>query len=86
MKTNHLMLKDLLSEYHPERKGFISDDEYKLVKETLCIDEMDILQLRNLRDFTVLHMSRLEGLENWDKMSAITYVIDLRIFELGGEV
>ena len=47
---------------------------------------MDILQLRNLRDYTVAHMSRSEKMEDWDRMSAITYAIDLRIVELGGEV
>ena len=53
---------------------------------TACLDEMDILQLRNLRDFTVLHLGRSEKREDWDRMSAITHVIDSRIFDLGGEV
>ena len=47
---------------------------------------MDVLQLRNLRDFTVLYMSKSEKMEDWDRMSAITYVIDMRISEMGGEV
>lgn len=86
MKTNYLMLKDLLEKYHPEQRGIMNRAESMLIKETLHINEMDILQLRNLRDFTVEFMSRSEKMEDWDRMSAITYAIDLRIVELGGEV
>ena len=86
MKTNHLMLRELLGKYHPKEKGFLSDGEYELVKTTLCLDEMDILALRNLRDFTVASMGRSNKMEDWDRMSAITYVIDTQIVELGGEV
>ena len=86
MKTNYQMLRELLEKYHPEQRGIMSRAENALIKETLHIDEMDILQLRNLRDFTVEYMSRSEKMEDWDRMSAITYVIDSRIVELGGEV
>lgn len=86
MKTNFLMLKELLEKYTPETKGIISEDEFALVRKTLCIDEMDMLQLRNLRDFTVAHLGRSEDLVDWDRMSAIVYVIDCCIVGLGGEV
>lgn len=86
MKTNYQMLLALLQKYHPEERGFISKNEHDLVRKTLCLDKMDILQLRNLRDFTVAHMGRSEKMEDWDRMSAITYCIDAKIFELGGEV
>lgn len=86
MKTNFQMLKELLEKYHPEQRGIMSVAENTLIRETLHIDEMDILALRNLRDFTVAHMSRSEKMEDWDRMSAITYCIDSRIIELGGEV
>ena len=86
MITNFQMLRELLKKYHPEQRGIINFAESVLVRETLHIDEMDILQLRNLRDFTVAHMGRSEKMEDWDRMSAITYVIDSRIVELGGEV
>lgn len=86
MKTNYQMLRELLEKYHPEQRGIMSRAENTLIKETLHIDEMDILQLRNLRDFTVEYMSRSEKMEDWDRMSAITYAIDSRIVELGGEV
>lgn len=86
MKTNYQMLRKLLEKYHPEQQGIINFTENTLIREILCIDEMDILQLRNLRDFTVEYMSRSKKMEDWDRMSAITYAIDLRIVELGGEV
>lgn len=86
MKTNFLMLKELLEKYTPETKGIISNDEFELVRKTLCMDEMDILQLRNLRDFTVAHLGRSEDLVDWDRMSAIVYVIDCSIFDKGGEL
>lgn len=44
------------------------------------------MQLRNLRDFVVLHLGRSKNREDWDRMSAITTVIDIEISELGGEV
>ena len=80
------MLKELLGKYKPEERGIISKNEYELVKETLCLSEMDILQLRNLIDFTVAHLGRSEDLADWDRMSAIVYVIDGCIFEQGCEV
>ena len=86
MKTNYQMLRDLLEKYHPEQRGVMSRAENVLIRETLHIDEMDILQLRNLRDFTVEYMGKSKKMEDWDRMSAVTYAIDLRIVELGGEV
>ena len=86
MKTNHLMLKDLRAKYHPVEKGIVSNEEYALIEGTLCLEEMDVLGLRNLRDFTVASMSHSEKMEDWDKMSAIVYVIDTYIIKLGGEV
>ena len=86
MKTNFQMLRELLKEYHPNERGFMSEREYNLVTDMLCINEMNILQLRNLRDFTVLYLGKSEKMEDWDRMSAITHCIDLRISRLGGEV
>ena len=86
MKTNHLMLQELLKIYHPKTKGLICGEEHELVSRTLCLKEMDILQLRNLRDYTVASMSHSEKMEDWDRMSAITYCIDWQICEIGGEV
>lgn len=86
MKTNHLMLRDLLEVYHPEKRGIVNADESMLIIKTLCLGEMDILALRNLRDYTVASMCRSDAMEDWDRMSAITYVIDTHIVVRGGEV
>lgn len=86
MNTNFQMLKELLEKYHPARQGFINPTENALIKNTLHINEMEILQLRNLRDFTVLLLGKSEKMEDWDRMSAIATVIDMKISELGGEI
>ena len=85
MKTNFLMLKELLEKYHPAIRSIMNKEENALIRETLHLAEMDILQLRNLRDFTVLCLSKSENMEDWDRMSAITYCIDWQICEIGGE-
>lgn len=86
MKTNFQMLRELLDNYNPNTRGILSGEEYNLVVCTLHLAEMDLLQLRNLRDFTVAHMSRSDDMKDWDRMSAITYCIDSAIISLGGEV
>ena len=87
MDTNFQMLRKLLEVYHPEQYGIMSWSEHQLIHGTLHIGEMDILQLRNLRDFVVLYLGRSDAdREDWDRMSAITHVIDSRISYLGGEV
>ena len=88
MKTNFLMLRELLEKYHPKTRGFVSSEESELIKTALHLKEMNVLALRNLRDFTVLFISSKENdiRENWDKLSAITFVIDLEILNKGEEV
>ena len=92
MKTNFQMLRELINEkkFEPESHGFLSGDEVKLIEETLCINEMDILTLRNLRDFTVMWLCSLDDNNKkddtrdfYDIMSGITAVIDRRILERG---
>lgn len=92
METNFKMIKELQKVFFPKNMGICSKDEVNLIRDTLHVSEMDILQLRNLRDFTVLFFSKQEC-ENYeeeraqmDKVSAITSVIDVEIFEKGGEV
>jgi hypothetical protein len=80
------MLKELLEKYHPTQRGMMNYKEKLLIQEALHICEMDVLALRNLRDFTVLYLGRSEKMEDWDRMSAIVTVIDVKIVELGGEV
>lgn len=88
MDTNYQMLRKLDATYKPKEFGIATADEVKLVEEILHIKEMDILQLRNLRDFTVMFYGSRDSYdrEKMDKMSAITYIIDSQIVKLGGEV
>ena len=87
MKTNCQMLKSLLGKFDPKEFGIVSAEEANLVETELCLKDMDILALRNLRDTTVLLISREPyNRKLWDKMSAITYMIDAQIVKLGGEV
>jgi hypothetical protein len=88
MKTNFQMLKELEGKYHPKKRGFINAEESNLIKETLCLAEMDVLALRNLRDFTVAFFGNKQNdtVEDWDKMSAICTVIDSEIIRQGGEI
>ena len=86
MQTNFVMLKELLEKYHPKTKGMLMNEEYELIGQTLHLSEMDILALRNLRDFVVADMAHSESLEDYDRMSAITFRIDCAIVEKGGEV
>ena len=85
MKTNFQMLRELLEEYEPETWGICTKEEATLITDTLHIKEMDLLQLRNLRDFVVAAMPD-DDMSYMDKMSAITYIIDCEIIEKGGEV
>ena len=86
MNTNFQMLKELLEKYHPDTRGIVSLYEMDMIEETLHLNEMDVIALRNLRDFTVLHLGRSDKMEDWDRMSAICTVIDVKIGELGGDV
>ena len=46
MKTNFQMLRELLGKYHPAERGMLNFEESNLIRKTLHMDEMDILQLR----------------------------------------
>ena len=88
MKTNFQMIRELNKIYNPKEKGIVLNEEILLIKKTLHLEEMNILQLRNLRDFVVLYLSNFENekISLTDKISAITTVIDNEIFSKGGEV
>ena len=90
------MIRELEEVYTPANKGIVSMKEIYLINEKLCLDEMDELQLRNLRDFTVMYFgnkadkAELESFEEcmkvMDKMSAITSVIDNKLWNIGAEI
>jgi hypothetical protein len=86
MKTNFEMVRELEAIYTPKERGICNGKEVEMIENTLCLSSMDIIGLRNMRDFVVLFYSRKETMEAWDKMSAITSVIDNKIFIKGGEV
>ena len=86
MNTNLQMLKELLNIYHPRETGVVWSDECWVIVDTLHLAEMDVLQLRNMRDLVVIFLGQKQDIESWDKMRAITEVIDSIIFNLGGEV
>lgn len=90
MRTDFEMIRDLEKRFTPKNRGFISEKEVILIKETLEIENRDELSLRNLRNFTVLYMGKEDGDEDckeamakMDKMSAITAVIDDRLWNIG---
>lgn len=86
MKTNFQMLRELLEVYHPETRGVVMSYEVETICEYLCLDKMDVLGLRNMRDLVVLFLGRSDSMEDWDRMSAITSVIDNAVWNRGGEV
>ena len=91
MKTNFQMVKELNKKYDEmdHTNGIVTMKEIYLINEVLCLDEMDELQLRNLRDFIVLFFSREtneDRFEKMDKVSAFTCVIDNKLVNKGCEV
>lgn len=91
MKTNYQMIRELTEAFTPQTRGIVTMSEIYLINEKLCLDEMDVLQLQNLRDFTVMYFDRIsetadDPIEAFDKMSAIASVIDDKIVQKGGEV
>ena len=86
MKTNFQMLIELLEVYHPVERGVIMSYEVETINEYLCLEKMDVLGLRNMRDFVVLFLGKSDSMEDWDRMSAVTSVIDTTIWNRGGEV
>lgn len=80
-KTNFTMVKELMGKYKPAQRRFVSVEEVALIKETLQLDGATEIELRNMRDFVVAALGDSD--EEWDKMSAITHVIDSILFEKG---
>ena len=94
MPTNFQMIRELKKTYgsRAHTPGFLTDGEAEEIRTILRLKEMDILALRNLRDFTVAvwadhDQDRTdESFRKMDEISAITHVIDMQIVSLGGEV
>lgn len=89
-KTNFTLVRELDEKYHPQTRGFVSAQEVNLITETLELENATELELRNMRDFVVIYLGdkfeKADGtadFEAWDKMSAITHVIDTVLFDKG---
>ena len=91
-KTNFTMIKELEKVYKPKQRGFVFSSEAELIKKTLQLDTATELELRNMRDFVVMFYGHVETEDGradmvaWDKMSAISSVIDHVLFSHGYEV
>lgn len=92
MKTNVEMLNELFNEFTPAEKHIVRINEIHFIRNSLNLLNRDLLDLRNLRDTTVLYFNmKMDNdgdhiLDIMDKMSAITSVIDDCIIQIGGEV
>lgn len=93
MRTNFQMVSNIYDKFKPAQRGFLTGEEADMITEELCLKEMDLLQLRNLRDFVVLYFNSMrnntstdELMRNMDICSGICAVIDTEIFNNGGEV
>lgn len=94
METNFHQIEELFSTLTLKSYGFLLPSEIKKIKSSLHLEERDILSLRNLRDTVVMYgcilddsnTNNADSLKLMDKISAITSVIDHKIFSLGGEV
>ena len=84
------MLRELNKNFQPKEFGCITMAEVYQINKALCLDEMDALQLQNLRDFTVMYFEVKMGDKYdrvlQDKMSAIVAVIDQKKWNIGAEV
>ena len=96
-ETDFIYVRNLMKEYHPAERGFVTEEEKDLITKTLLLKSRDILSLRNLRNLVVAvltnHVDKTiadSDVEQYeaekDRISAITHVIDARIFSKGGEV
>ena len=83
-------LKELLIHYRPKTFGITTFEEYHSITSILHLEEMEVIDLRNLRDFVVLFFARESedkpDIVDMDRVSAITAVIDKEIIKRGGEV
>ena len=96
MRTNFQMLNEL-KDWSSNTRGFVTKDEMDHISEVFELENRDILDLRNLRDFVVAffalkgyeeqeNMDWDEHIKSQDKMSAICATIDSKLVLRGEEV
>ncbi len=83
-----------LQAYTPKKSGIVSEDEVKMIRDTLELSERNMIELQNIRDMVVMLYTwwndgeRKAGgnVDYRDAMSAITSVIDAEKVRRGMEV
>lgn len=91
MDTNFHMIRDL-GDWKPKEHSFISNDEAEYLRKHFHIKEFSNVELQNFRDFTVMYFGRKAEKkepgwhDEWDLMSAITYIVDIEKVDRGMEV
>lgn len=76
-KTDYNSIMELRKAYTPTYRGIITDDEEKLIRETLEIGSRNAVELQNIRDATVMMHSRWAGsLKRASSIPAIVKVLD----------
>ena len=83
--TDFVLIKRLSEIYHPAQKCIVSGPEMLLIQKYLEFDRRSVLQLRNLRNSVVMLMSEIDN-RDFDRMSAITHVIDMELLNRGVEI
>ena len=101
MKTNYQALIDIQTHYDENRGdiqwGLLRDEEVEFISKELSLEEKDLIQLQDARDFTVMYLHQLaeekhknqevnDAMFILDMMSAIVCVIDKYKIKLGGKI
>lgn len=77
--TNLQNLKELLAHYKPKTMGIVTFEEYLSITTILHLEEMNVADLLNFRDFVVSFFSKEHGdkadMVDKDRLSAIIAVI-----------
>lgn len=94
-RTNFKAAKELKEFYESNdiERGFITKEQKEQIESICEIYERSILELHDLRDFVVIFLSNFENdavekneFKRFEKISdcisAVTHVIDIRLFEL----
>lgn len=92
MKSNYQMLLEI-KHWKPQQHMLITEDEANFIVSHFRIKDRSDIELQNLRDFVVLYygtqVEKIDSavrMDEMDKMSAITYMIDEEKYNRGMEV
>lgn len=94
MRTYYQMIRSLRG-YNPAKRGFTSEEEFKMIDNHFGLSKMSLLELMNLRDMVVLvYGGWLDDATDdfqaqrklMDAMQSIICVIDSFKYKAGAEV